>query len=192
MGDRIVAQTHEEMAKGQAERLIPLLEETLMNGGVAWSDLTRLGVGVGPGNFTGIRISVATARGLALALGIPAVGVSELAAAAFGHVEPVVVLQDARRGNIYIQGFHGAEPSAPQLTSLQDVMENMRPSGRLVSHGPLPDLAGSNVAAPIHPVATAIAHIAAAYPPPFSPPKPLYLRPADAAPAATRPPEIVP
>ena len=70
--DRVVAQHAEDMGRGQAERLFPLLEELLAEGGVTWRDLTALGVGTGPGNFTGIRISVAAARGLALSLG-PAV-----------------------------------------------------------------------------------------------------------------------
>ena len=63
----------EPMEKGQAERLMPMLEDVLAEGGLAWSDLKALAVGTGPGNFTGIRIAVSAARGLALGLGIPAV-----------------------------------------------------------------------------------------------------------------------
>ncbi|WP_444870364.1 tRNA (adenosine(37)-N6)-threonylcarbamoyltransferase complex dimerization subunit type 1 TsaB [Rhodobacter capsulatus] len=75
-GGTVLATRAEDMAKGQAERLMPLLEELLAEAGLGWHDLDALGVGTGPGNFTGVRISVAAARGLALGLGIPAVGVS--------------------------------------------------------------------------------------------------------------------
>ena len=75
-GDAILAHRHEEMGKGQAERLFPLLEDLLSEAGLTWRDLHVIGVGIGPGNFTGIRIAVAAARGLALSLGIPAIGIS--------------------------------------------------------------------------------------------------------------------
>ncbi len=75
-GDRIIAAKAEEMRKGQVERLMPLMQEMLENAGVSWGDLTRIGVGIGPGNFTGIRIAVSAARGLALAPDTPAGGVS--------------------------------------------------------------------------------------------------------------------
>ena len=81
-GDTILAARSEEMGRGQAERLVPLLQEVLAETGTTWADLTRIGVGIGPGNFTGIRISVATARGLALGLGIPAIGITSLFAPA--------------------------------------------------------------------------------------------------------------
>ena len=64
------------MDRGQAERLLPMLEEMLAEAGVGWRDLDGIGVVTGPGNFTGVRLAVAAARGLALALGIPAVGVT--------------------------------------------------------------------------------------------------------------------
>ncbi len=62
MGGRTVASRHEEMKRGQAERLFPMLEEVLREGGVVWGELDAIGVGVGPGNFTGIRIAVSAAR----------------------------------------------------------------------------------------------------------------------------------
>ena len=66
----------EEMSRGQGERLVVLLEEVLAENGKTWADLDAIAVGVGPGNFTGIRIAVSAARGLALGLGKPAIGVS--------------------------------------------------------------------------------------------------------------------
>ena len=68
-GTRILAARHEEMTKGQAERLFPLLAELLAEAGVDWRDLSVVGVGTGPGNFTGIRIAVAAARGMDRATG---------------------------------------------------------------------------------------------------------------------------
>jgi tRNA threonylcarbamoyladenosine biosynthesis protein TsaB len=66
-GDRIIASIIEPMAKGQGERLLGLCGDVLAQANVAYDDLTAIAVGIGPGNFTGIRISVSAARGLALA-----------------------------------------------------------------------------------------------------------------------------
>ena len=104
-GESVLECRIEEMAKGQAERLMPMLEEMLARHGAGWRDLAAIGVGVGPGNFTGVRISVAAARGLALSLGVPAVGVSGLEAAALGLPGPLLVVEDARRGEVYAQAF---------------------------------------------------------------------------------------
>ena len=62
-GDAVLAAVHEDMTKGQAERLMPMLEEMLAGAGLGWGDLDVIGVGTGPGNFTGIRVAVAAARG---------------------------------------------------------------------------------------------------------------------------------
>ena len=70
------------MEKGQAERLMPLISELLAEAGVVLADVTAIAVGTGPGNFTGVRIAVAAARGLALGLGVPAIGVTRLEALA--------------------------------------------------------------------------------------------------------------
>ena len=65
-GTQVIDSRLEEMSKGQAERLMPMIEEMLAAQGLAWADLAAIGVGIGPGNFTGVRIAVSAARGLAL------------------------------------------------------------------------------------------------------------------------------
>ena len=97
-GDRVLAAWHDDMSRGQAERIMPLLEEVLKEGGKGWSDLSAIGVGIGPGNVTGIRISVAAARGLALGLGIPAIGVSSFDAIAQGATTPGLPTVPGPRG----------------------------------------------------------------------------------------------
>ncbi|MEP0563146.1 MAG: tRNA (adenosine(37)-N6)-threonylcarbamoyltransferase complex dimerization subunit type 1 TsaB, partial [Paracoccaceae bacterium] len=114
--DAIFGETILEMKRGQAEALMPLLEETLAARGLAWGDLDALAVGVGPGNFTGIRIGVSAARGLALALGIPAIGVSAFEAMAFQHMgESCLICLPAPRDQAYVQTFRRGQPNgAPQ------------------------------------------------------------------------------
>ena len=70
-GDRVLAHGFEAMERGQAERLLPMIEALLAEAGVGWGDLDGIGVCTGPGNFTGLRVAVAAARGLALALAHP-------------------------------------------------------------------------------------------------------------------------
>ncbi len=71
---RVLAEVCETIGKGHAERLMAMIDEALAASGLALADLDRVAVTVGPGSFTGIRVGVAAARGLALALGIEAVG----------------------------------------------------------------------------------------------------------------------
>jgi tRNA threonylcarbamoyladenosine biosynthesis protein TsaB len=178
--DGRIALKIEAMEKGQAERLVPLLEELLAENGRSWADLTAIGVGTGPGNFTGVRISVATARGLALGLGIPAIGVTRLEATAYGHPLPVTVIEDARRGDVYVQRFtaEGAEPA--RLAKAADP-------------APLPQTGtGCDGLPAVVTVVEAIARIAAnrtATPQPR--PAPFYLRGPDAAPPSDQPPRIL-
>jgi tRNA threonylcarbamoyl adenosine modification protein YeaZ len=101
------------MARGQAERLMPLLAELLAEAGAGFGDLAAIGVGIGPGNFTGVRISVAAARGLALARAIPAIGIGRLEAAAHGLPRPVIAVEHALRGGLYLQRFQAPPTDAP-------------------------------------------------------------------------------
>ncbi len=191
-GDTVLAARTEPMLKGQAERLLPLLEEVLAEAGHGWGDLTALGVGIGPGNFTGVRIAVSAARGLALALGIPAVGVSVLEAMALGVTGDRLACIDARRGEIYLQRF-GATAHGPALTCLDAIAA--APGIRCIG-----DVAeavaartGGTIQAPAMPLAEAIARLASArFASPQPRPAPLYLRAADAALPSEAPPVILP
>ena len=182
-GDRLLASAFEEMRIGQAERLMPLLEEVLAQGGRTWADLDVLGVGVGPGNFTGVRIAVAGARGLGLALGIPVEGVTAPEAYAAGR--DVVVCLPAPRGLTHFarRGEIVTAESVPEgwdapLTG-PAAAEAAARTGRPVEEAP--DLAAQ------------VARIAAGRAAPGRPrPAPVYLRPADAAPASDPPPTILP
>ncbi len=196
-GDRVLVDRHEDMAKGQAERLMPLLEEVLAEAAVGWRDLAALGVGIGPGNFTGIRIAVSAARGLALSLGVPAVGVSTLEAQAFGVPGVVVSSLDARRDGLYVQAFWTGAHSSPVLCDIQTLPP--------IPAGAEPSCVGhrnDEIAALCagHPVtvqmsgAQAIAHIAHSrmHILDLPRPAPLYLRGADAAPSRDLAPAILP
>lgn len=113
----------EHLARGQGERLLPLLEEHLSEAGLVWRDLAAIGVGIGPGNFTGIRIAVAAARGLALALKIPVVGVSQFELILSQHQTDgdVLVALPAPQDRIYVQVFAQDRPQgAPKLVALGD------------------------------------------------------------------------
>ncbi|HQU66957.1 MAG TPA: tRNA (adenosine(37)-N6)-threonylcarbamoyltransferase complex dimerization subunit type 1 TsaB [Albidovulum sp.] len=167
---------YEEMQRGQAERLMPMLEELLTEAGLGWRDLGAIGVGTGPGNFTGIRIAVSAARGLALGLGVPAIGVSSFELQAHGRGDgPLLITLPAPRGQAYIQRFEGGAPvAAPDLIE-----------------------AGPDESAPYDPgTGSLIAEIAArrlaGATAPLPRPAPHYVRPADAAPMRDAAPVILP
>ena len=166
-GDQVVTRC-ELMGRGQAERLMPLIDALLRSQSVALGDLDRIGVGVGPGNFTGIRISVAAARGLALALDVPAIGVSGLQALRFaGGCARVAVA--APRDMAYFQEGR----AAPGMMPADQV-----PDGTIWAGEPGPMVA-------------AMARLAAAAPDGAGAAAPLYLRAADAAPSRDAPPVML-
>jgi tRNA threonylcarbamoyladenosine biosynthesis protein TsaB len=91
---------------GHATRLLPLVDGLLGKAGIGWSELDRIAVGVGPGTFTGLRIGIATARGLAQSLGVELVGISSLRALAFGGARVLAVI-DARRAEVFVAAYDG-------------------------------------------------------------------------------------
>jgi len=167
-GDQILGSMSEPLSKGQAERLIPMLEELLTSAGKNWAELDLIAVGIGPGNFTGVRISVSTARGLALSLGIPAVGVSVFEALAFGTTGIVKISRDARRGMVFSQEFEDGSPIGEPLLSEGEIVE---------------------VDAVVDPANIAFCAIGKDA---TTPPAPLYLRSPDAALPADPPPQLLP
>lgn len=186
-GDEVLALRHEPMERGQAERLIPLLQEVLAQAGLGWAGLDALAVGTGPGNFTGVRIAVAAARGLALASRLPALGIGTLEAAAEGLPRPLTVLEEARRGEVYLQA-HGPEGAAP--ARLIPAEEAARVTGA-VTGSAAPLAPGAQALPPALPRVLAMARIAARRAPPFAPPAPFYLRGADALPPSDPPPRLL-
>lgn len=188
---------HVDLARGQAERLIGLVEEVLSEARCKWSDLEAIGVGTGPGNFTGIRISVSAARGLALGLSIPAVGVSQLEAFALGQ-GPVIACVSAPRGMVYAQSFNGQATSEANVYAWQEgAFPDCSSAARPVVVGQDADaiaekygLSARHVKGPL---TIAIAKIVQTEMrnPTLPAPAPLYIRPANAAPSRDAPPAIL-
>jgi tRNA threonylcarbamoyladenosine biosynthesis protein TsaB len=185
------------MLRGHAEALLPVVEQVMDAAGVAFANLDRIAVTVGPGSFTGLRVGVSAARGIALAASKPAVGVTTLAAfAAPAQVEmpivPVLAVVDARHAQVYAQVFGDGTAAEPRITSQREALD-LVPAGpvRLAgnaaallavdwSTGRPPPVSVADKPAPdIEWVARlgVVAEVAA-------PPKPLYLRAPDARPQA--------
>ena len=195
-GDKILVSVEEPMAKGQGERLLVLCAEVLEKAGKTYADLNAIGVGIGPGNFTGIRISVSAARGLALGLGIPAIGVSRLEALAFRTDGLVIASIDARQDKMFVQVIGTLDDRVPVMCTLDDLpMVPSRDDPTCIGFQAemIAALCNGSVRAPRMPVAEATARLAAQRLHLENPrPAPLYLRPADAAPARDTPPPILP
>lgn len=204
-GDRIVAERYEAMPRGQAERLLPMIEETLAAAGMAYGRLDAVGVTRGPGAFTGLRIGLAAARGLALALGVPAIGISTFEALAVRAPAGCAVAIDTKRNDFYCQAFGpgGAPAGDPAILTPDEACALARAEGvPLVTDGPAPPAAGAGARrspddSPAGPLADSLAGPprAAAFAAlvarryevlradggtGFAAPRPLYLRPPEA------------
>lgn len=130
-----------EERPGHATRLLPLARVLLSEAELEWEAITRIAVGVGPGTFTGLRIGVATASGLAQSLGRDLVGVPSLQALAHAaHVEQpqrrsgVLAVIDARRGELFVSAYDGAvELIPPQVLSPTAIGELLERAAELTS-----------------------------------------------------------
>lgn len=118
-GETVLARASETMARGHQERLAPMAQAVMAEAGLTFDRLERIGATVGPGSFTGLRVGVAFAKGLASALAIPAVGIGALEALAAEESGLVAAALDARRDQIYLQVFDNGSPlMAPDALSL--------------------------------------------------------------------------
>lgn len=191
----VVAGYHEDMKKGQAERLFPMLEGLLADTKTSWADLDAIGVGTGPGNFTGIRIGVSAARGLALSLKIPAVGVGVFDALAYGRADhPTLLTRTAPRDQFYVKGLNGVAPDEIALVSA-DELPKVSPAIAVVGEGSqeVAQALGCTTEPAKFAPASAIACVAAErWEQTTEAPTPIYFRPPDAAPASDPPPTILP
>ncbi|WP_372708395.1 tRNA (adenosine(37)-N6)-threonylcarbamoyltransferase complex dimerization subunit type 1 TsaB [Brevundimonas sp.] len=185
----------EAMIRGHQERLAVLAREAVAEAG-GFDAVGRIGVTVGPGSFTGLRIGLAFAHGLGAALDRPVVGVSTLdaLAASAGDARAVAALIDARRGQVYARFWIDGRPDGPaEAVSLGAAGARVAKLGAgavLIGSGAVL-IAGSAPDALVHdhagPTPDAVARLAAAADPIESPPRPLYLLAPDATPPSRLP-----
>jgi len=186
------------MTRGHAEALMPLIARVMDTAGIGFGEVDRIAVTTGPGSFTGLRVGISAARGIALAAGKPAIGLSTLAGLAAPLIAEddntnVVAAIDARHDHVYLQifGAGGRTLVSPRIAPLRNAV-------RLAAGGPA-RLIGSaagllasawpkGVAPPVlidnrgAPDVAWIAHLGAAAAEEHRPPRPLYLRAPDAQP----------
>lgn len=195
-GAALLGLRSEPMHKGHSERLAGFARDAAAEAGGGFGAIDRIGVTVGPGSFTGLRVGLAFAQGLGAALDRPVVGVSTLDALA-ASAEPsraLAALIDARRGQVYARFWIDGEPTGPvEALSLETAAE------RVAALGPDAVLIGSGAAllaeaapgavntALDGPAPGALARLTAAADPATALPRPLYLRAPDAVPPSRLP-----
>lgn len=192
-GGDVLADESIGLERGHAERLAPMAASALAKAGVAARDLDRIGVVVGPGGFTGVRVALSFARGLGIGTGIAVAGVTSLAALAADvdapRIAPVI---DAGRGQVYA-GMYGAGGEIilpPFVSEPQEALKKLTKTageGCLALTGSGAGLlgalpAGWTISGAEDIDAKTVARLAAAAPRPEGPPPPLYLRAPDAKP----------
>jgi tRNA threonylcarbamoyladenosine biosynthesis protein TsaB len=195
-GDAPPVVRSEIIGRGHAEILMRLIDEAMAASGLTAENLDRIAVTVGPGSFTGLRIGIAAARGLALVADKPAIGIGTLAvhAEAARNVvgaKPVMAVIDAGRGELYgaLYAADGSERAPPQAASAQ-VFASLLPKDAVIAGSGADLLVAAlpmDVRADIahrdrSPDVAALCRLALAASPQSSPPRPLYLRPPDAKP----------
>jgi tRNA threonylcarbamoyladenosine biosynthesis protein TsaB len=188
----------DEVAPGErprhARRVLPLAAELLERAGLSFKDVDRLVVGIGPGTFTGLRIGIATARGLALSLGVEMIGIGTLRTLAAAVDGPALAVLDARRGEAFVAAYAGGTellaPGVVALAALGDLGARLGRECLAVGEGAIrfrTNLEDAGVAvAPggssVHGVSAAVACrlVATGAPKASEPVTPMYLRLPDA------------
>jgi len=186
-GARVLAYESQAMARGHQERLAPMAERVMAEAGLPFTQLQRIGVTVGPGSFTGLRVGLAFGKGLAAALGAPLAGVGALEALAAEADGLAFAAIDARRDQVYLQGFEDGRPlMAPDALELGAAAARIaeiaagRPLTLVGSGAPLiaSVAPGARVLTPDGADARLVARLAAEREPGST--RPLYLRAPDA------------
>ena len=186
-----LAEAYVPMERGHAEALPPMVAEVMSASGLAFRDIDRIAVTVGPGTFTGVRIGLAFARGLGLALGVPVIGIDSLSAIAANEPAnaPLLIVSDARNDEVYaaLLSCDRKLVSGPEITTAAHAASGLSPGTHVLGTAASAVIAASGrtdlntSSANRLPVASAFARLAAsALPGPM--PAPLYLRAPDAKP----------
>jgi tRNA threonylcarbamoyladenosine biosynthesis protein TsaB len=186
------------MQRGHAEALMPLVARVLDRAKIDFTALDRIAVTTGPGSFTGLRVGIAAARGIALATGKPAIGLTTLAAFAAPFIAaddtlPVVVAIDARHDHVYLQVFGpgGRTIVAPRVAPMREALRvstggapriTGNAASKLAALWPSTEKAPRVVEQRAAPHIDWVARLGAAATDTSTPPKPLYLRAPDAHP----------
>lgn len=197
--EKVLAMLSQDMRRGHAEALVPMIADTMRAAELEFSDLDRIATTVGPGSYTGLRVCISAARGLSMASGKPVVGVTTLAVLgapliAEDPAVPVVSAIDARHGNVFFQmaGAGQRVLLSPRHASIEETVAAVS-SGPVRLVGPAAELLASawpsdNGAAPVSvelrhkPSIEWVARLGAAIDPLRHPAKPLYLRAPDVTP----------
>lgn len=192
LGERVHSRS-EPMERGHAERLMPMIAELMAEADASWDDLAAVAVCTGPGSFTGIRVGVAAARGIALGRGIPTVGVSRLEAiAATGDPgQAVAVVLAGRGGEVIMQlfGEAGSAAAEPMFIPREQLSAALPPSVPHLGDAVEGASARDGLADPV--VIARIARLRLADQT-IPRPAPIYLRPPNAAPSSDLPPVLLP
>lgn len=194
----ILASESVAMVRGHAEALMPLVARVMHDAALEFTELDRIAVTVGPGSFTGLRVGVSAARGIAVAAGKPAVGLTTLAAYAAPYIAaddetPLLAAIDARNEQVYMQlfGTGGRPLTQPRLAPLRDAVRAATSgparivgsaAAMLAAAWPANESRPAVVDPARAPVIDWVAHLGAAAAQALSLPKPLYLRAPDARP----------
>jgi tRNA threonylcarbamoyl adenosine modification protein YeaZ len=185
-GERVLAEHTTIDARRHGELLVPTIELVLGEARVTLREVTAVVAGSGPGPYTGLRVGLMTAQGLATTLGVPAYGICTLDAVAYasGRTEPFIAATDARRKEVFWARYADmrTRTDGPFVDRPADVPVEGLP---VVGAGAqlYPDLLGDGAGAPPYPYAGALAALAAerlAQGVPLAPPRPIYLRRPDA------------
>jgi tRNA threonylcarbamoyladenosine biosynthesis protein TsaB len=188
----------EIIGRGHAERLMGMVTEAMAEARVAFPGLERIAVTIGPGSFTGVRVGIAAARGLALVIGCPVVGIGTLAVHAdiareIVGAKPVLVALDARRGEVYAQSFDRAGaalgpaevgPPSDFAARTGDEVLLAGSGAALIAAAMDTDAASRIVHTRSAPDIATLLRLGMAAGAPFAPPRPLYIRAPDAKPQA--------
>jgi tRNA threonylcarbamoyladenosine biosynthesis protein TsaB len=193
---KLVAQESIAMKRGHAEALMPLIARVMKAWGLAFAALDRIAVTTGPGSFTGLRVGLSAARGLALAANKPVVGVTTLSAYAAPVVsesgeQPVITAIDARHDQVYFQAVsgNGSPLIRPRVAPIEEALGASRfgapylvgnAARILADRWPAHALPPFKVDAQPAPDIAWVGWLGAAVSPNTAPARPFYLRAPDA------------